>query len=89
MLNNSLPTLSLPLLEQLRKRSHGSLELPPESMFTAPETILQLGWGKFMRGFAPDFVQLANRDGRYAGRVISLQRNWDHRAEALARQDAL
>ena len=86
---NPLPTLSLPLLEQLRKRSDSSLELPAEAMFAAPETILQLGWGKFMRGFAPDFVQLANRDGRYAGRVISVQRNWDHRAEASARQGAL
>jgi len=89
MPNNSLPPLSLPLLQQLRKHRDSSLELPPESLFSAPETILQLGWGKFMRGYAPDFVQLANQDGRYAGRVISVQRNSDYRAETMARQDAL
>ena len=65
------------------------MELPPESLLSAPETILQLGWGKFMRGFAPDFVQLANKGGRYTGRIISVQRKPDYRAEASARQDAL
>jgi len=70
MPNNSLPTLSLQLVHELRKQSDGSLELPAESLFSAPETILQLGWGKFMRGFAPNFVQLANRDKRYTGRII-------------------
>jgi len=89
MPNNSLPTLSRLLLDQLRQQSDGSLELPPESLFRAPETILQLGWGKFMRGYAPDFLQLANLDGRYSGRIITVQRQPDYRAEAMARQDAL
>jgi tagaturonate reductase len=89
MPNNSLPTLSLQLLEQLRKQGDSRLELPPESLFSAPETILQMGWGKFMRGFAPDFVQLANQDGRYVGRILTVQRSRDHRSEASARQDAL
>jgi len=89
MPHDSLPVLSFPALEQLRKQSNSRLELPPASLFTAPETILLMGWGKFMRGYAPDFVQLANQDGRYAGRIISVQRKLDHRAEASARQDAL
>jgi tagaturonate reductase len=89
MPNNSLPALSRQLLDQRRKQSDGSLELPPESLFRAPETILQLGWGKFMRGYAPDFVQLANLDGRYSGRIIAVQRKPDNRSEASARQDAL
>ncbi len=89
MLDNSPPTLSLHLLNELRSQSGGSLELPSESLLSAPETILQLGFGKFMRGFIPDFVQLANRDGRYAGRIIAVQRRADHRSEAGTRQDAL
>src|SRR5580658_4834455 len=88
MPDSPLPTLSLRLLHDLRKR-RGELELPPESLLTAPETILQLGWGKFMRGFAADFVQLANGDGRYSGRIIAVQRRPDHRSEAAVRQDAL
>jgi tagaturonate reductase len=63
--------------------------MPPESLFRAPETILQLGWGKFMRGYAPDLVQVANLDGRYSGRIIAVQRKPDYRSEASARQDAL
>jgi len=89
MPNNSLPTLSLPWLDQLRKQGDGRLELPTELLFNAPETILQMGWGKFMRGYAPDFVQLANLDGRYAGRILVVQRKPDYRAEASRRQDAL
>jgi len=89
MSNNLLPTLSLSLLKQLREQDSRGLELPPKSLFRAPETILQLGWGKFMRGYAPDFVQLANQDGCYAGRVLSVQRHGDYRCEASARQDGL
>ena len=82
----SQPTLSFKLLKQLRNRN---LEIPSSALLNAPETILQLGWGKFMRGFVPDFVQLANNGGRYAGRIVNVQRNVDHRSEAFARQDGL
>jgi tagaturonate reductase len=86
--NASLPILSLPLLPELRERNDG-LEMPPPSLLQAPETILQLGFGKFMRGYVPDFVQVANLDGRYRGRVLSVQRRADHRSEAARRQDGL
>ena len=89
MTQNSLPTLSLHLLDRLRKQSDGNLELPPESLLSAPETMLQMGWGKFMRGFVPDFVQCANADGRYTGRILAVQRKPDYRSEASARQDTL
>src|ERR1700722_9107379 len=79
-------TLSFEKLGQLQD---SGLELPPISLRTAPETILQLGWGKFMRGFVPDFVQLANADGRYNGRILAVQRRADDRSEAATRQDAL
>jgi len=82
----SHPTLSHKLLNALPARN---LEIPSSALLKAPETILQLGWGKFMRGFVPDFVQLANNGGRYAGRIVNVQRNADHRSEAFARQDGL
>lgn len=81
-----LPTLSFEMLGQLQD---SGLELSPFSLRTAPETILQLGWGKFMRGFIPDFVQLANLDGRYNGRILAVQRKADDRSEAATRQDTL
>jgi tagaturonate reductase len=89
MTENYLPTLSLQLLAQLRRQGDRNLELPSEALMDAPETILQLGWGKFMRGFIPDIVQLANGDQRYAGRILAVQRKRDYRAGASARQDAL
>jgi hypothetical protein len=42
-----------------------------------------------MRGFVPDFVQLAHADGRYRGRILAVQRESDHRSAAAARQDTL
>ena len=89
MTEKPLPTLSRPLLDELRQQSQGSLELPPESMLGTAETMLLLGWGKFMRGFIPDFVQLANRKGQYAGRIIAVQRKPDQRSVASARQGGL
>jgi tagaturonate reductase len=86
---DTLPTLSLHLLDRLREQGQGELELPPPSLLHAPATILQLGWGKFMRGFVPDFVQLANAEGRFAGRIVAVQRKVDARSEAAARQNAL
>jgi tagaturonate reductase len=58
-------------------------------MLSAPETILQIGSGTFLRGFVEDFVQLANVAGGPVGRVVSVQRKSDHRSAAFLRQDGL
>jgi tagaturonate reductase len=58
-------------------------------MLSAPETILQIGSGTFLRGFVEDFVQLANVAGGPVGRVVSVQRKSDHRSAAFRRQDGL
>jgi len=42
-----------------------------------------------MRGFVPDFVQLANAGGRYSGRLVAVQREPDHRSAAATRQGTL
>ena len=89
MAHDSLPNLSLSLLDYLRKQKGDALQLPPAPLLNAPETILQMGWGKYMRGYTPDFVQSANADGRYSGRILVVQREADWRSEASLRQDAL
>jgi tagaturonate reductase len=58
-------------------------------MFSAPDTILQIGSGAFLRGFVEDFVQLAKIAGQPVGRVVSVQRKSDHRSAAFLRQDGL
>jgi tagaturonate reductase len=82
----SLPTLSSELFSKLQ---HKEVEPPPAAMLTAPETILQMGWGKFLRGYTPDFVQLANRDGNYHGRILAVQREMDDRWTAAQHQGGL
>jgi tagaturonate reductase len=65
------------------------IELPTTNILSAPETILQIGSGAFLRGFVEDFVQLANIAGDPVGRVVSVQRKSDHRSAAFLRQDGL
>ena len=89
MRGQSLPALSQSLLDGLRKRNPTNLELPTADLLSAPETILQIGSGSFLKGFVEDFVQLANVAGEPLGRVISVQRRSDHRSAASLRQDGL
>ena len=51
-----------------------------------PETILQFGTGKFLRGFADLFVHQANQGEQPAGRVVVLQSTGTERAAVLGRQ---
>ena len=52
-----------------------------------PETILQFGGGRFLRGFVDVFVHQANSAGQRVGRVIVVQSTEGERANALNAQD--
>jgi len=84
-----LDTLSLLSDKLLPGIQNQTLEMPPPAISNAPEKILLLGWGKFMRGFVPDFVQSANAKDHYAGRILAVQRYTDYRSEAAAQQRGL
>lgn len=51
-----------------------------------PETILQFGTGRFLRGFADAFIQYANDRGQQVGRVVVVQSTAGSRADQLAHQ---
>lgn len=51
-----------------------------------PETILQLGAGRFLRAFVDRFVQEANDAGQNVGRVVVVQSTAGRRAELLSNQ---
>jgi tagaturonate reductase len=51
-----------------------------------PETVLQFGSGKFLRGFADAFIHHANQEGQNVGRIVLVQTTGDARAETLSRQ---
>lgn len=51
-----------------------------------PETVLQFGSGKFLRGFADAFIHHANQEGQKVGRIVVVQTTGDARADSLSRQ---
>jgi tagaturonate reductase len=51
-----------------------------------PETVLQFGTGKFLRGFADLFIDEANRSGQAVGRVVAVQSTGDGRARLFNQQ---
>ncbi len=51
-----------------------------------PETILQVGSGKFLRGFADLFIHHANQQGQCIGRVVVVQTTGAGRANLLSQQ---
>src|SRR5262249_47235635 len=53
---------------------------PGTAMHPLPETILQFGTGKFLRGFADLFVHQANQEGQAVGRVVVVQTTGEDRA---------
>src|ERR1700757_3610770 len=56
-------------------------------MNTLPETVLQFGTGKFLRGFADLFIDQANKAGQNVGRVVVVQSTGDSRANLINRQN--
>jgi tagaturonate reductase len=55
-------------------------------MSDLPETVLQFGSGKFLRGFADLFIHEANREGRNVGRIVVVQTTGESRANLLNKQ---
>jgi tagaturonate reductase len=51
-----------------------------------PETVLQFGSGKFLRGFADLFIHQMNAQGQRVGRIVVVQTTGDGRANLLTDQ---
>jgi tagaturonate reductase len=51
-----------------------------------PETVLQFGTGKFLRGFADLFIHEANHAGQAVGRIVVVQSTGDSRAKLINQQ---
>ncbi|HJT78314.1 MAG TPA: altronate dehydrogenase [Gemmataceae bacterium] len=55
-------------------------------MAALPETVLQFGTGKFLRGFADLFIHQANQEGQAVGRVVAVQATGAERARLINAQ---
>jgi tagaturonate reductase len=79
-------TLTIKQLEEIP--DEGVLK-PDPSSFDLPEKILQFGTGVLLRGLPDYFVDNANRQGRFGGRIVVVKSTSGGDASAFERQNGL
>lgn len=76
--------------EHLRRlQHHAEVAVPDDSVFELPEKIIQFGTGAFLRGLADYFVDKANRNGVFNGRIVVIKSTDEGDLKAFDRQDNL
>jgi len=78
----------------LSKKELGSIRRsglikPDEAIFSLPERVLQFGTGVLLRGLPDYFIDKANRQGLFNGRVVVVKSTESGDAGAFDRQDGL
>jgi tagaturonate reductase len=64
------------------------IELPGEEVFSYPEKVLQFGTGVLLRGLPDYFIDKANKQGVFKGRVVVVK-STDSDSSAFDKQDGL
>jgi len=75
---------NLPLI-----RSRPELTMPDQNIFSLPEKVLQFGTGVLLRGLPDYFIDKANRQNIFNGRIIVVKSTAAHGADAFSQQDGL
>src|SRR5512141_2901492 len=65
------------------------LEIPSEKLFELPEKVLQFGTGVLLRGLPDHFIDKANKQGIFNGRVVVVKSTDGGDAAAFDKQDGL
>jgi tagaturonate reductase len=65
------------------------LTIPNEKIFSLPEKVLQFGTGVLLRGLPDYFIDKANRNGEFNGRIVVVKSTSQGSADAFDRQDGL
>ena len=65
------------------------VSLPDASVFELPEKVLQFGTGVLLRGLPDYFIDKANRNGIFNGRIVVVKSTNNGDANAFDRQDGL
>jgi tagaturonate reductase len=68
---------------------HQSLDIPAEKLFSLPEKVLQFGTGVLLRGLPDYFIDKANKQGVFNGRVVVVKSTSQGGTDAFSRQDNL
>src|SRR5258705_6440908 len=70
-------------------RASGKPGLPGEALFALPEKVLQFGTGVLLRGLPDYFIDKANRQGLFNGRIVVVKSTAQGGTDAFAQQDNL
>ena len=65
------------------------LVIPNANLFSLPEKVLQFGTGVLLRGLPDYFIDKANRNGVFNGRVVVVKSTSQGSADAFDQQDGL
>lgn len=65
------------------------VQLPKQEVFSYPEKVLQFGTGVLLRGLCDYFIDKANRQGIFKGRVVLVKSTDRPGADAFTEQDGL
>ncbi len=75
--------------ENLQHISAANVVIPAAAIFNLPEKVLQFGTGVLLRGLPDYFIDKANRQGVFNGRVVVVKSTSNGGTTAFDRQDSL
>src|ERR1700752_3736459 len=67
----------------------GKVSLPADALFSLPEKVLQFGTGVLLRGLPDHFIDKANKQGVFNGRIVVVKSTSNGETDAFAKQDGL
>ena len=73
----------------LKNINNNLVDVPDESLFELPEKVLQFGTGALLRGLPDYYIDKANRNGIFNGRVVVVKSTTQGDASSFNRQDSL
>jgi tagaturonate reductase len=81
-----LPGLSKKILAGFKAKN---LDVPGEDYFQYPERVLQFGTGVLLRGLVDYFIDKANKQGLFRGRIVVIKSTRAGDLQAFSKQDNL
>src|ERR1700744_3596527 len=75
--------------ETLKNINVAGLQKPDENIFNLPEKVLQFGTGVLLRGLPDYFIDKANREGVFNGRIVVVKSTATGGVDAFEEQDNL
>jgi tagaturonate reductase len=79
--------LSKALVTTIKKDA--GLDIPPDHVFLLPEKVLQFGTGVLLRGLPDYFIDKANKQGIFNGRIVMVKTTSQGDATVFEKQDNL